>query len=345
MGAPDNLGPLTPDKGCYQGPEEPQKSREIAPFSPVAPAITDAVRIDPTDVAGAFARNTRRAYSSDWKSWMNWCGTNNRNAIPASPADIADYLKERVAGGLKVASAKRAVAAIAKVHQLAGVHLDRDDAALHLALKRLAREYGMKAHGRAALMTADIEAMLEVLRGDGLGCVRDRAILLIGFASGLRRSELAGLDVSDIAWQRDGIMVSIDRSKGDQEGRGQFVAVKYGLRERTCPVRALKRWLNATGLTEGPLFRPIHRGRAGDHRISGDAISDAVKSAARRAGLAAGDIAAHSLRAGHTTQALENGADPVAVQRQLRHKKLDTTLEYDRRGAALRTSSSGKLGL
>jgi site-specific recombinase XerD len=300
---------------------------------------------NPRDIAGAFSPATRRAYAACWKIFVTWCGERGADALRATETDIAAYLRERAERGARIATVRKSLAAIAQVRRLAGAALDRDSRDLHFVLKALAREFGIAAEGRAELMTADIEAMLQALAGDGLAQVRDRALLLMGFAGGFRRSELAALDVGDVAFQRDGVAVTIRRSKGDQEGRGQIVGIVYGRKDRTCPVRALKRWLTATGLTEGPLFRPIHRGRAGDHRLGDRSIYDVVKGSARRAGLDAARIGAHSLRVGHVTQALANGADPLAAKAQLRHKRLDTTLGYNRRSAALKDSSSGKLGL
>lgn len=301
--------------------------------------------INPQDLAGAFSAATRRAYATSWRAFMAWCGERGKDALRATPAEIAAYLRDRAERGSKMATVRKDYAAISQARRIAGERLDREAPELVLALKALAREYGIAAKGRSELMTADIEAMLVQLAGDGLAQIRDRAILLVGFAAGLRRSEIAALDVPDLEFKRDGLFLTIRRSKGDQEGKGQLVGIVYGTRARTCPVRAVKAWLEKTGLTEGALFRPIHRSRAGDNRLSDRAIYDVVKLTAKRAGLDADRIGAHSLRVGHVTQALANGADPLAAKKQLRHAKLDTTLGYDRRGAALKDSSSGKLGL
>ena len=344
---------MTSDNDGQEGLGKPPTMGIIGPardlsISTDLPARINAIpRIDPRNVKGAFAANTRRAYRASWENWMVWCGERGKDALRASEADIADYLRARAERGDKMATLRVRLAAITQARRLAGETLNRDAPELHFALKALAREYGIAPKGKAELMLADIEAMLAVLTGDSLAAVRDRAILLLGFAGGFRRSELAALDVPDLEFRRDGLIVRIARSKGDQEGQGQIVAVVYGRRERTCPVRAMKRWLEASGLTEGPLFRPMrHGGRVvGDNRLSDRGIYEVVKSTARAAGLDAERIGAHSLRIGHVTQALENGADPLAAKAQLRHAKLDTTLGYNRRGAALKGSSSGKLGL
>lgn len=336
-GTSDNCALPVSDNGSYRTVLPAPHTAETQARPPVEGAPL------PSDVAGAFAANTRRGYASDWRDWMAWCGERDRNAIPASPADVAEYLRERAARR-KMSTIRRNLAAIAQVHRLAGLQLDRNDPALHFALRALAREHGVAVEGKRELMTADIEAMLSTF-GKDLAGLRDRALLLVGFAGGFRRSELVALDVGDVVFRRDGMILTIRRSKGDQEGRGQLVGVRYGQRERTCPVRALKRWLEASGLTEGPLFRAILRGRPRDHRLSDKAVWRLVKGAATAAGIDAAAFGAHSLRIGHVTQALANGADPLLAQRQLRHKKLDTTLGYNRAGDALKDNSSSKLGL
>ena len=325
----------------------PTGRQSLVTVADAARSIGPVPNIVPRDIAGAFAPATRRAYRTCWENWMNWCGERGKDALRATPADVAQYLRERAERGDKMGTIRKRLAAIAQVRRLAAVTLDRDAPELHYALKALAREYGVAPKGKAELMLADIEAMLEVLKGDTLAAIRDRALLLTGFAGGFRRSELAALDVPDLEFRRDGLVIIVRRSKGDQEGRGQLVAIVYGRRERTCPVRAIKRWLDVSGLTQGPLFRPMrHGGRiVGDNRLSDRAIYDVVKGTARSAGLDATRIGAHSLRIGHVTQALANGADPLAAKAQLRHAKLETTLGYDRRQATLKGSSSAKLGL
>jgi site-specific recombinase XerD len=300
---------------------------------------------DARDVAGSFSKATRRAYGADWNAWVIWCRVKNRKPFPAAPVDVADFLKDQAeARGLRMSTVRRRLAAIVQVHHLAGHALDRGDPALHYALKRLAREFNLMQTGKHELMTADIEAMLAATAHDLAGA-RDKALLLMGFAGGFRRSELVALHVEDIDWKRDGIVLTIRRSKTDQEGQGQLVGIRYGMRDRTCPVRALKEWLRQSGITQGPIFRSVIHGRIGDGPLTGQVVANVVKARAKKAGLDPSRVSGHSLRVGHVTQARENGADLADAQRQLRHKRIDTTARYDRKPSALRNSSSGKLGL
>jgi integrase len=116
------------------------------------------------------------------------------------------------------------------------------------------------------------------------------------FASGVRRSELVALDVADLEWRRDGVVLWIRRSKTDQEGKGQAVGVVYGRRERTCPVRALKAWLQAAAITDGPIFRPVRGTKVLPRRLTDEVVYTPVKRAGSAAGLDAKRLGAHSLR-------------------------------------------------
>lgn len=297
---------------------------------------------DPGDIAGAFASNTRAAYAADWRDWAAWCERAGRAALPADPAVVRDYLLE-LAASRKMATVRRRVAAIAAVSRLKGLPFDRGGALLTTLLKRLAREHGTAQHGRAPLLTGDIRALLKVMPATLQG-LRDRAVLLLMFAAALRRSEVVALDVSDLDWRRDGLVLAIRRSKGDQDAEGQSVGVVYGRRESTCPVRALKRWLEASGIADGPVFRPARGTKILPRRLTDEVVYLAIKKYGARAGLDASQLGGHSPRAGHVTQALDDGADPTTVQATLRHQRLETTLRYDRSGP-LRRSSSGRLGL
>jgi len=302
--------------------------------------------VDVSDIEGSFAPNTRIAYASDWRLWKAWCADAGRAAFPPDPADVAEWTKYRAARGARLSSLRRAISAIATACRLADVEFDRRSPALYYAFRRLSREHGTAAtNARAELLTDDLVAMLPA--GASLRAVRDRALLLIGYAGGFRRSELAGLEVPDLAWRRDGATIALRKSKTDQAGAGQLVAIVYGAKDKTCPLRALKAWLALSQICDGPLFRRLtSSGQLTRQPIQADTVYRLVKAYAEAAGIDNSRLGAHSLRVGHVTQALQNGADPVKAKDQLRHKKLDTTLGYNRGGASLfLNNTSGKLGL
>ncbi|MDB5058968.1 MAG: xerD [Chloroflexi bacterium] len=165
------------------------------------------------------------------------------------------------------------------------------------------RRHGTHQQGKEAAFTADVRAMVSTL-DDSLAGQRDRALLLLGFAGAFHRSELVALDISDVARNRDGVVVTVRRSKTDQEGMGRDVGSPYGSTPAACPVRALVDWQEASGIHGGALFRPIDRhGNLRPTRLTAQSVALVVKRAASAAGLDATLYAGHSLRAGLATAA------------------------------------------
>jgi integrase len=159
--------------------------------------------------------------------------------------------------------------------------------------------------------------------------LRDRALLLLGFAGAFRRSELVALDIADLEFCNNGLRVTIRRSKTDQEGLGATIAIVSG--STACPVKAVRVWIETTGLRDGPLFRPVTRtGKVSNLRLSGRAVAELVKSYARRAGLNAAVFSGHSLRSGFLTSAAAHGASIFKMMDVSRHKSIDTLRGYVR---------------
>jgi site-specific recombinase XerD len=164
---------------------------------------------------------------------------------------------------------------------------------------------------------------------DSLKGLRDRALLLLGFAGAFRRSELVALNVADLEETEDGFKITIRRSKTDQEGHGETIAIVRG--GAACPVRAVKKWFGAAGISEGPLFRPVAKGgRLGAQRLTSKSVCDLVKAYAERLGLKANDFGAHSLRAGFLTSAARRGASVFKMRDVSRHKSMDVLQAYVR---------------
>jgi integrase len=211
--------------------------------------------------------------------------------------------------------------------------------------KGIKRKKGTAQHGKKPFLTPDLRRIIAELPQDLQG-VRDRALLLAGFAGGFRRSELAALRVEDLETTPDGLIVRLGRSKTDQEGQGRPVALPYGSDPRTCPVRALRAWLQQAGITAGPLFRAVDRhGLVSGEALHADSVAYLVKRAAGRAGLEAVEYAGHSLRAGLATQAAMNGASELAIMKQTGHRSLTTVRKYIREGSLFRDNAATKLGL
>jgi integrase len=157
-------------------------------------------------------------------------------------------------------------------------------------------------------MTDDIRAVVDATDAGLIG-IRDRALILIGFAGAFRRSELVGLDFEDCSFSKDGLTITLRRSKTDQTGDGRKIGIPYGSNPETCPVRVLQGWIEQAAIGGGPLFRSLNRhGKLIERRLSSAGVARVVKKLAERAGLEPEKYAGHSLRAGHATSAAAAGA-------------------------------------
>jgi site-specific recombinase XerD len=289
------------------------------------------------------AESTLRGYRSDWADFQRFCRLHWLDNLPAAPATVAAYISECAdSGKLKAGSIQRRVSAIAAFHQVHGDISPTSSAEVKLTLAGVRRTLGVAQQGKSPVLTADVAAMLAHLPATLLG-VRDRALLLTGFAGAFRRSELVALNVEDLEFREDGLKVTIRRSKTDQEGAGQVIGIAFG--SKICPVRALQEWLTAASITTGPIFRHVDRHGRILARMSAEAVAIVVKRYAAAAGLDPAKYAGHSLRAGLVTQAAMNGVQEISIMRQTRHKSSDMLRKYIRDASLFRDNASARVGL
>jgi integrase len=240
------------------------------------------------------------------------------------------------------------VAAIARAHRIAKHPLDTRHPAIRETLRGIARTHGQPARRSAALTTAEIRRLVETC-GVDLAGVRDRALLLIGFAGALRRSELVGLDLEHVTWTRQGMRLLIVRSKTDKAGEGAEIGIPRGQSPETCPVAALKAWLRASGIANGPLFRKVTRwGTVAPARLHPDAVRQILRRRAAQAGVKGTlfePVTPHGMRAGFITTAYKNGVPDEEIMGHTRHRSLTTMRSYVRRAKLGTASPAGKVGL
>jgi integrase len=246
---------------------------------------------------------------------------------------------------LKTGSIQRRLNAIAEAHKAVNADSPTHHATVVNTMKGIRRTLGTASVQKAAALTEDIKAMVAAT-DQGIIGARDRALTLLGFAGAFRRSELVSFDVEDCGFGRDGLTVTLRKSKTDQTGVGRKIGIPYGSNPDTCPVRVLHEWLDQADISTGPLFRSINRHRqvqAG--RLGGLDVARVLKKLARRAGLDAAKFAGHSLRAGHATSAAMAGASERSIMVQTGHRSVQMVRRYIRDGSLFRENSAGKLGL
>jgi len=295
-------------------------------------------------IAEGVPESTRRAYAGDWQRFAHWCTTAGRTALPATSATLTEYATHLGQQGKAPSTIDRALAAIRTRHRGAG-HQPADSLPARLVIRGIRRKCAKAGHHprRATPVTVGpLRAMTNACDPRTAIGLRDRALILLGFSTAARRSELAALDLTDVTEVDEGLQVIIRTSKADLHSTGRTVAVPYGSNPATCPVRAVRAWLtvrDTAGLGPGPLFvridrwqrlaHPMHRnGRpigTPDGRLTGEAVADAVARAAERAGLAAvpDDVlrpdpprwSGHSLRRGFATASRKAGHDLVRIGR------------------------------
>jgi integrase len=211
--------------------------------------------------------------------------------------------------------------------------------------KGIRRRLGIAKAKKDPITAVELRRMMDTAPTGLLG-VRDRALVLLGFAGGFRRSELVALDVRDLKFVPEGLEAFVRRSKTDQEAEGFTKVIAYGSDPATCPVRGVQDWLALSGIAEGAVFRPINRHEhIGVKRLSDFAVAVIIKRLADKAGLPTPQLSGHSLRAGFVTEANKNGADYPAIMDQTGHTKLDTVHGYNRRKKKWQKPASAKLGL
>jgi integrase len=262
-------------------------------------------------IAAALSDNSRRAYRSDLNHFLGWGGT-----VPATPEMVAVYLAAH-AGHHAPATLARRLITISKAHTAQGLPSPTGSALVKTTLRGIRRTHGAAQRQVAPAVKEDVLAMVAGLVG--VKGTRDRALLLIGFAGAFRRSELVALTVADIANAQQGLIITLLRSKTDQEGIGRKVAIPFA-RGAVCPVIALQKWLEVSSITEGPIFRAVNRhGVISDTSLDPQAVAWVVKERAKAAGLDPNKYSGHSLRAGLVTSAAQMGVSSWKIRAQTGH--------------------------
>jgi len=287
-------------------------------------------------VAESLAENTRRAYLSDLAHFESWGGS-----LPSSDITLAQYLASH-AETLSVATLVRRLTSISKAHEALGYTSPTSSALVRATLRGIKRSQGTAQRKATPLLKEDLISVLDAM-GDTLRDVRDRALLLVGFAGAFRRSELVALNKSDIGRVRQGIIINLRRSKTDQTSNGRQVAIPRG-RTRFCPVSALDAWLEQSGIRGSAVFRPVNRyGVLSDYRLSSEAVSLIVKHRIAAMGLDPAAYSGHSLRAGFATSAARVGVPTWRIRAQTGHASDAMLSKYIRDGRLFKDNAAGAL--
>ena len=307
-------------------------------------ALTDALAAARIYAERSLSESTRRSYARDLTAFRAWCTARRATALPAEPQTLAAYLAD-LARTDRPATIGRKLAAIAVAHRDAGLESPTEHGMVKRTLAGIRREKGTAPHQKAALLVDDLQRIVAPL-GASLLDRRDRALILLGFAAALRRSELVGLRCEDVRFEEEGLVLTLRRSKTNQEGRLETIAVAYGSEPTTCPVRALRGWIAAAGRVEGPLFVGLTpQGGLREAALGDRMVAHIVKRRCKAVGIDPDRVAGHSLRRGFATAAARAKKPDRMIKRHGRWKSTAMLERYIEDGARWDDNASAELGL
>jgi integrase len=277
------------------------------------------------------ADNTKLAYEKAWRDFATFCSGRHLTALPASPGTVAEYLTWLADNGRRPSTIQVKLSAISFIHAKGGMPNPAHDEMVKSLISGIRRSIGTAPQQKAAILLDELEHMVGELPRDLRG-IRDKAILLLGYAGAFRRSEIVALDVENIRFTSREMIVTLPHSKTDQESQGAKKRIPM-LQEHPadCPVRAVRAWMRAAHISSGPVFRAVDQwDHVRNRRMSDRSIAIIVKHAAEMAGMEPRQFAGHSLRAGFVTQAAKEETPEWQIQEVTGHKSAAMMRKYIR---------------
>ena len=264
------------------------------------------------------AYNTLRAYNADFKDFSAFCAKNGLNSLPSEPKIVSIYLTY-LSSFSKYSTLKRRLASIKVVHKLKGHYIDTKHPIIIENLMGIKRKMGVKQIAKKPLLINDLKIIINVIdeEKNNLKRLQNKALLLVGFAGGFRRSELVSIEYDDLDFVTEGVKIVIKRSKTDQTGQGMIKAIPYFDNKTYCPVTSLRNWINFLNIDKGKIFN-----------ISDKTVALIIKKYALLAGLDQKKYAGHSLRSGFATSTAETGADERSIMAMTGHKTTQMVRRY-----------------
>ena len=276
------------------------------------------------------SNNTLRAYKSDFRDFSSFCSKNGFSSIPTQPKIIALYIT-RLSKTSKFSTLKRRIASISVIHKLKGHYLDTKHPIIMENLHGIKRTLGSRQKTKKPILINDLKLIIKVMDEKK---IRDKALILVGFAGGFRRSELINVHYEDIEFVKQGVKILIKRSKTDQSGEGSIKAIPYFENNEYCPVIALKNYINEK-------FKNKKEGRV--FEISDKSVALIIKRYAEKAGLDPSKYSGHSLRSGFATTAAEFGAEERNIMAMTGHKTTQMVRRYIQEANLFRNNALNKI--
>lgn len=306
-------------------PIEGSEERTALQATELKDIIDNAQRL----VRKARSEATWTAYRSDWRQFEAYCKSYKLPALPTTTNTLISFLSKQAADGLAPSTIKRRLISIRVVHKGSGYPPPDEAPAVDELMKGIRRDTQRVPKKKKAALPDDITRMADMVTEQTRKGLRDRAILLFGFAGAFRRSELVAIEMEHLNFVNEGMRVTLPSSKTDQVGDGQIVAIPAEINSPHCPVQALKDWLTVGEITSGSIFLRMHKGDSiGKSRMTPQSVALIVKEYAERAGLEPAHYAGHSLRRGFLTSAANERKNLFKMAEHSRHRSLETVREY-----------------
>ena len=293
------------------------------------------------------AGNTVRAYKSDFKDFGTFCAQNGFKNLPCDPKIVSLYLTHLSTKDIKLSTIKRRLVSIGVIHKIKGHYLDTKHPVIVENLMGIKRRKGTIQKGKKPILINELKKILKVIDEANIKDIkklRDKSIILIGFSGGFRRNEIVSLNHDDLDFVNEGLKITIKRSKTDQFGEGSLKALPYFTDSVYCPVVTLKRWLNVSKITKGPIFRRFSKGlKLTDYRLTDQSVALMIKDYLNRAGVDSKNYSGHSLRSGFATSAAETGAEERSIMAMTGHKSAEMVRRYIREANLFKNNPLNKI--
>ena len=294
------------------------------------------------------ANNTLRAYKSDFKDFGAFCAKHGFKSMPSEPKVVSLYLTHLSANS-KISTLRRRLVSIGVVHKLKGHYLDTKHPAIIENLMGIKRKKGSIQTGKKPLLINHLKQIIKVIdeqKIEKIKKLRNKALILVGFSGGFRRTELVSIDHEDLDFVEEGVKITLRRSKTDQFGEGQIKGLPYFNKEEYCPVNSLKNWIYLSKIKTGPIFRRFAKGSIlTNHRLTDQSVVLIIKECLKLAGIENQNYSGHSLRSGFATVAAESGADERSIMAMTGHKTTQMVRRYIRDANLFNNNALNKIKL
>jgi len=291
--------------------------------------------------------NTVRAYKSDFRDFELFCAKNGFKSLPTDPRVVSLYLTHMSTKNVKMSTLKRRLVSIGVIHKIKGHYLDTKHPSIIENIMGIKRRKGSIQKGKKPILINNLKQLINAIdhyNNDEIKKLRDRSIILIGFAGGFRRNEIVSLDYEDLDFVSEGLKINIRKSKTDQFGEGLVKALPYFNNLQYCPVLSLKKWIEVSNIKSGPLFRRFSKGsKLTENRLTDQTVALLIKQYLKLAGIDGKNYSGHSLRSGFATSAAESGAEERSIMAMTGHKSTEMVRRYIKEANLFKNNALNKL--